>query len=181
MPFLKVDAEAFEGLGEEFSDEGKESSGEFEYSPAETRFDISDLGAASLIVLEVLKRLGAEKFEVSYDGGHDEGFAYPVRVYIGGQAREIEEIVASPAMKSSVDEMRRQLRGGKENWYYGQPDAVLAMSQLDELAMELSSKLLGRGFGTGEYALYGSFVADLKTGRILDNPHAKPRSGGLGA
>ena len=32
--------------------------------------------------------------------------------------------------------------------------------------------LLGKGFGTGEYELYGAFTANLETGELVDDPTA---------
>ena len=44
---------------------------------------------------------------------------------------------------------------------------------IEELGHELASRLLGDGYGTGEYQLYGMFDADLVTGEIVDRDHAQ--------
>jgi hypothetical protein len=46
------------------------------------------------------------------------------------------------------------------------------MSALDDLGGELAIKLLGSGYGTGEYEMYGAFTADILTGELIDDPNA---------
>jgi hypothetical protein len=180
MPFLKFDEGAFDDLPEEFGDSGGPPTGAFKYEGASAQFVARALKPESQSVLEALKSMGAHELEVTYDGGHDEGFAYPEWVYVGDKALAVEEIAASPAFKPLVSDMRKKVEQQTTNWYRGQSDAVLARSLLDQLADELAALLLGEGYGTGEYELYGSFRAHLKSGEIIDNPNAKPRSGGLG-
>jgi hypothetical protein len=36
----------------------------------------------------------------------------------------------------------------------------------------LAVKLLGLGFGTGEYDMYGAFTADFRSGELIDDPNA---------
>ena len=44
---------------------------------------------------------------------------------------------------------------------------------LDELAHEIASQLLGTGYGTGEYTLYGAVTVDFETGEMNDDPDAE--------
>ena len=51
--------------------------------------------------------------------------------------------------------------------------AKMAAGIADDLATTFASRLLGEGFGTGEYELYGAFVIDLETGDMVDDPDAQ--------
>jgi hypothetical protein len=56
-------------------------------------------------------------------------------------------------------------------------DRAIVADALNDLAHEIASVLLGEGFGTGEYQLYGAFTADLKSGAITDDAKAKRPKG----
>jgi hypothetical protein len=53
-------------------------------------------------------------------------------------------------------------------------DDLLAKYALDDLAHSLASRLLGNGFGTGEYELCGAFTANLRPGV---DPHREGLAG----
>jgi hypothetical protein len=44
----------------------------------------------------------------------------------------------------------------------------------DTLCAEWAAMLLGNGFGTGEYSMYGAFTVDLEACTIIDDPKADP-------
>ncbi|MDU1690566.1 MAG: hypothetical protein E6848_13260, partial [Bradyrhizobium sp.] len=44
----------------------------------------------------------------------------------------------------------------------------------DQLVEEWAMLLLGRGFGTGEYCMYGAFWVDLEACTIIDDGNADP-------
>jgi hypothetical protein len=52
------------------------------------------------------------------------------------------------------------------------PEKLVALA-LDDLGDEMASSLLGRGYGTGEYSMYGVLTADLTTGTLTDEPSAQ--------
>jgi len=61
-------------------------------------------------------------------------------------------------------------------WQKDWPDEPLVERMLDfSLAVNWAAALLGgRGFGTGNYSMYGAFVADLVAETITDDPMAIP-------
>jgi hypothetical protein len=186
MPFLKFDEGALEEIEEEFADvipEGAERppTGEFKYEPAEAKFTPHDLEARTLIVFSALKDLGITEMEISYDGGYDEGFAYLDSFFAKGTEKSFDEISATLSQMPVIAATRKAAQAeSHQDWLAKYDDAGIAKYLLDDLAHELAAKLLGDGYGTGEYELYGSFRADLLTGKMIDNPNAKKRSGGLG-
>ena len=107
-----------------------------------------------------------------YDGGYDEGFAHP-DVLLFGKKRRIAADVLRELTSSKLVARIREAAGRESRWgnatqlYAGAAPAQAATYALDELAGELAAKLLGDGFGTGEYELYGAFTADLKTGDLV--------------
>lgn len=183
MPFIRVDPEMFDEVAQELGDDapsGERPSGAFEYESAEARFDGAKLGPVARVVCDALLAAGANAFRVRYDGGYDEGFTHPDSVQFGPDLRSIERVAGDLANAELVTRIRAA--AGK-NSMWGNAGEMYAKAQLaqaftyalDELAYELAAKLLGDGFGTGEYQLYGAFTADLKTGEIADfEDAAKP-------
>ena len=49
----------------------------------------------------------------------------------------------------------------------------------DEFADALAQRFLGRSYGSGEYEMFGEFVADLRTGTFTDLRDAAPRDGAI--
>jgi len=45
---------------------------------------------------------------------------------------------------------------------------------LERLCEEWAEMLLGRGYGTGEYSMYGAFTVDLDTCTVTDDSNADP-------
>ncbi len=184
MPFLRYDAEAYdEMLGEidpaDLPPELPEQpSGEFEYETAEAQFNHQKLDPAPRLVLDKLLAMKATTFRVTYDGGHDEGFTHPAALFFGDRERPAEDVIrdlATPefaALCRSTVAQHGGMYGNSAEIYCEAPDDQVAHYALDELAHALASRLLGDGFGTGEYELYGVFTADLLTGDITDDPSA---------
>jgi len=54
------------------------------------------------------------------------------------------------------------------------PDPKKLDHILFDLCNEWASMLLGEGFGTGEYSMYGAFTVDLETCAITDDRDADP-------
>jgi hypothetical protein len=172
MPYIRVDVDSYDEMLEELGPgviSGERPSGEFEYEASTATFDFKKLGKASRVIYEAMRAAGATAFRVRYDGGYDEGFAHPDAVTFGGgdvrpAARVIEELTGPDLverLKRSADPDRAA------------PPGKAVTYAFDEFAHELASKLLGAGYGTGEYELYGAFTADLTSGEITDDPEAK--------
>jgi hypothetical protein len=184
MPFMKVDQDSYDEMAAELGlDESKlgpRPTGEFEYESASAAFDRRKLGAAAGAMLDALVAAGATEFRVRYDGGYDEGFSHADSVHFGARIVPADRALgdlASPALsarvRAAVAAAPKQRWGDQVGAYAELSDADVARNALDELAYELASKLLGDGFGTGEYQLYGVMTADLTSGQITDDPEAQ--------
>ena len=189
MPFMKVDADIYDEVAEELGPDampGGRPSGAFEYESAEAQFKPEKLGPVARVMYDALVADGARKFYVTYDGGYDEGFSHPGDLFFGDDAgeRRSPEIVKRKLAADVALVVRLRAAAGKDSmWgnatelYVKASDAEAVGYALDELAHEVASRLLGDGYGTGEYQLYGAFTADLRTGEIVDHEDApKPDS-----
>ena len=192
MPYERGDVGAFDEIVGEVDPAdlppdfaSQHPSGEFEYRPASATFAPRQLGAVARVVLDALRAAGATALRVRYDGGGDEGFAYPDAVRFGaGELRPaalVQGQLATPALVAAVRDAagRASMWGNATAMYAKASENKVAGYALDELAYELSTRLLGDGYGTGEYELYGAFEADLTTGAIEDDPHAPAPPGGV--
>jgi hypothetical protein len=175
MPYLRMDLDSYDEMASELGDDfplGDRPSGGFEYESAEGKFNWAKLEPGARVIRDALLAAGAERFRVRYDGGFDEGFAHPDLLYFGDRqrgAKEVCEQLATPELLAQLQQSGPSFAdaGGTQ----------AALYALDELAHQLASRLLGDGYGTGEYELYGAFTADLKTGEIVDHEDVeKPAS-----
>lgn len=184
MPLIRVSVDACEEIISEFEPENlppgltqSPPSGEFEYDAASGRFSPEELGPTSRVVLEVLLAAGATGFRVRYDGGNDEGFADPESLQFGEKSMPAAGVLRELTTAEGIARIREaagqeRFPGSPTQMYASASAAEVATYALEELAGELATRLLGRGFGTGEYELYGAFTADLKTGELVDDPAA---------
>lgn len=101
--------------------------------------------------------LGAVRAYIRYDGGNDQGFAYLDHcVFKDGSVRDARGLASDL----------------KANGAAAFPDpGTLA----DDVACQWAARLLGEGFGTGEYQMYGAFWIDLDSGLLTDDPDATSR------
>jgi hypothetical protein len=172
--------EMAEYLGEDYEppepdeatdDDGGE--GEYRYEAAGAWFNPEGLGEQARFVYDALRAAGVTVFHVRYDGGCDEGFAHPDAVVIDGKSQPIATLVKRLADGGFLESAAAS--GMQVNSYYAKKGkAEQVVSLIDELAYELASNLLGHGYGTGEYTLYGALKADLQSGEITDDPDATP-------
>jgi hypothetical protein len=151
MPFIRNLCEGdFEGI--EVVEQGEaEYIPVDEYRYKEVSEKISDLSKATL---DALRKIGGTEFCVNYDGGCDEGFAHPNSVVIRGQSKPYQDVLT---------ELEKTL-----------PKVSNIARALDELAEDLAARLLGSGYGTGEYTMYGAFSINLETLQMTDDPKAQP-------
>lgn len=188
MPYMYFDEEAFD---EDFDEEGdeerdEESDGEsdeevaeekknFTYEPPEsTQFAVSALETLPALVLGGLKRAGVSKVRIRYDGGYDEGFAHFEFALIAG--RKSDRMATVKLLDGLSAQIKSASADSGISYMVSQEPARANEYALDEFAHALASQLLGDGYGTGEYELYGAFTADLETGELADDPDAtKPK------
>ena len=181
MPYFRMDEGAYEDMVSELSEDELEMmdmtppSGEFEYDGAKASFVPGTLEDVARLTLEALKAMGASAFYVKYDGGHDEGFAHADHVVVGDQRVSVAEAAKALSAAGLAERMRREVPRVKEHG--DRSPEKLIEGALWELAEALASKLLGDGYGTGEYSMYGAFVADLQTGAIRDEKNVEMPEG----
>jgi hypothetical protein len=117
-----------------------------------------------------LKASGIARVYCRYDGGNDEGFAWVDHAELGTGERLDTAELARRLIANGLPARKRA------SWQRDWPDEPLVQEMLDyPLAVNWAAALLGgRGFGTGEYSMYGAFIADLLGETISDDPMANP-------
>jgi hypothetical protein len=177
MPFIRGDADLYDEMFDELGPDvvgGERPTGEFVYQEAQAKFDPKKLGKGSRLMLEALRGAGATAFRVRYDGGFDEGFSHRDAICFGARSASVDEALAKLSDATLVAGLRESMK--EVPWSAGRAESYagpeILREALDELAHEVASTLLGDGFGTGEYQLYGALTADLKTCAITDDERA---------
>jgi hypothetical protein len=168
--------------GEETDDDemAPSPSGSFEYESVSGEFDASALHGVSAATLQLLLAKGVTEMRVRYDGGSDEGFAHADDMWINGERYSVTEIAASLAVpanarviQAAADVPQGSYWHNGSSLYRNKELRQVIAYALDELAHEVATQLLGQGFGTGEYELYGAATVVFETGQILDDPAAQ--------
>jgi hypothetical protein len=153
--------QAFEVLHEFYTQIGpqnEEVEYEYEYEAIEpSQFTPNDLEPKAHRAFEALRELGIQAVYCSYNGGNDEGFANFDAVELESRRVELHEL---------MHRLAGNLLGNKP--FSDKATQRQFRSNLDLFADALAMRLLGSGYGTGEYSLRGSFRADLMTGIIID-------------
>ena len=114
-----------------------------------------------------------QKCFLSYDGGNDEGFGNLEKCETSsGTEVPVEALLDNAAFVEAVTPL---VTSARPPIMRPEPAGLPTLIR-DYLEMEvpiiLVSLLLGRGYGTGEYELYGRAVADLDAMTITDDPNA---------
>jgi hypothetical protein len=127
------------------------------------------------IVVPALRAIGVRRVYCRYDGGNDEGFAW-------FDHYEIED--GKPMDSQLVGQRLREMKVYQELGAAGlvQASGEAAQHEMETLGNlvggmlsdEWAAILLGQGFGTGEYLMYGAFMVDLEECIISDDPNARP-------
>jgi hypothetical protein len=190
MPFIRLDEDGFEM--DDPTDEMGDGhyTGPFNYCPAAEYaykphpFEPAGLSPVPAAVYAALLARGAARFRVTYDGGHDEGFAHADAVWFGDAARPADAVAADlagdAALVAALDAAGRErhaawvARYNMPQMRYAfddQTPAQVVRDVLDELAQNVAGSLLGDGFGTGECSIFGACIVDLRTNRIEDDPN----------
>jgi len=126
------------------------------------------------IVIPALQQIGGRRIYCRYDGGNDEGFAWFDSLELQDGRRIDPDAVAQRLHEAKVD--ARLLAAGVEPTSSRSSDnpVAQALKEFVELLCEdWATLLLGRGFGTGEYSMFGAFTVDLATRTITDDPGAE--------
>jgi hypothetical protein len=137
-----------------------------EYERASGQFTPDELEADARRGYEVLREVGVQTVYCSYNGGYDEGFAHFDAVELQSETIELDELklrLAGGMLSSGTSEELQNYDSNREPWTNQGVDFYL-----ESFANELAIRLLGSGYGTGEYSMRGSFKADLATGAIID-------------
>jgi len=111
-----------------------------------------------------MTELGAARAYIRYDGGNDEGFAwFDHCVMKDGSKRDADDLAAALE--------RAGLTPGMQTWGGRSP----TRNALDDLVAGMwAVQLLGQGYGTGEYVMYGALWVDLESGIATDDPNPAP-------
>jgi hypothetical protein len=120
-----------------------------------------------------LREIGARRAYCRYDGGNDEGFAWLDHVELRtGEHLASDEVARRLAATRLIERLAEV-----QLWHSQDGDAGASALQdmlHYSLATEWAVKLLGAGYGTGPFYLYGAFTADLDACTILDDRNADP-------
>lgn len=120
--------------------------------------------AAAARIATALHELGATHAYIRYDGGDDEGFAW------------FDHCIFKDGLRRDADTVAKDLEaGGVEPGIEAFGGRGHMRDVLDDvLASMWAVELLGEGYGTGEYVMYGAFSVDLETGLVSDDPDPAP-------
>lgn len=174
MPFIRP----FEDTGD-FDQEETTPEG-YAYVPPEAyRYkDVKErMSDSAQLIREVLLALGATEFHVDYDGGSDEGFAHPDAFRVAGELRPVDAVITDLVRPEIVRKLREGAPYPHHVYAQQRSDRQIIEYGVEELAEECAARLLGRGYGTGEYEMYGTFVVDLRTLEMSDDENATPKGG----
>lgn len=122
------------------------------------------------IMIPAIRELGVIRLYCGYDGGNDEGFAWLQSAELHSGERLNREAMLERLSQLAIAEKLREAGFIKEGAVQKQLVDILRYWLCDEWA----TILLGRGFGTGNYLMYGAFIVDLENCTIIDDPKADP-------
>ena len=173
MPHYHIDPEDFDDLT------GGEIPDGFEpnfYESAEATIDFPAMCADSRRVREELLAAGFAAVTCTYDGGHDEGFAYFESASDADGVHPAAAVAARLKASGLIPEQSPWLKdalppAAKEQLaaaWAGRSDEQKLRDVLVTFTEQLATELLGKGFGTGDYSMRGRFRCDLTTGELTD-------------
>ena len=124
------------------------------------------------IMVPALREVGVRRLYCRYDGGNDEGFAWLDRAETrDGRRLNIDRLIRK---LSGARIMGKLCAAGMAGGGLGLTDRRQLRAIIrDWLVREWAGMLLGHGFGTGEYSMYGAFTVDLEACTITDDPGAE--------
>lgn len=178
MPYERYDDDDESAWLEEDAEGGPHPTGSFEYVAINGHFDPEKSDGPAALIYRAVVDAGGQRFRVRYDGGHDEGFAHADAVWFGdgSEAQSVVDLSRRWASSPLVERIGTAVRERHPNDFHHTTYAFRPAPEqwvdlaFCELAEAVVSALLGDGYGTGEYSLYGACVLDLATGEITDDP-----------
>ena len=124
------------------------------------------------LMVPALRDLGVRRLYCRYDGGNDEGFAW----LDGCETNDGQRMNADALVRklSATRIMGRLCAVGVAGGGLGLTDRKQLRAIIrDWLVREWAIILLGHGYGTGEYSMFGAFTVDLEACTISDDPGAE--------
>jgi hypothetical protein len=125
------------------------------------------------LCVAALREIGARRAYCRYDGGNDEGFAWLDHVELRSGERLAPDEAARRLAATRLTERLAEV----QLWHLrdGEAGANTLRDVLhSSLATDWAAKLLGEGYGTGPFYLYGAFTADLDSCIVVDDRNADP-------
>jgi hypothetical protein len=130
-------------------------------------------------VLPALQSLGMKRAYCRYDGGNDEGFTWLDHIETQtGERISLAALMENMSTASMFAALLADFEAGKppgiETPDFITGEYLLRETLRDELASFAAVHLLGRGYGTGPFYMYGAFTIDFETLTITDDLNAAP-------
>ncbi len=144
----------------------------YEYELADGQFTPEDLDPELRQVFDVLRELGVRTVYCRYNGGGDEGFAQLSGVKLEDKIVEFTDLkqqLTEGLLGSKTSDKYLRRYYSYSSFGFEEPSRGQRVEFfLNLFAGFLATRLLGQGYGTGEYSMKGSFRANLETGEIID-------------
>lgn len=132
------------------------------------------------LMVPALREIGGQRVHGIYDGGNDEGFAWFGSLETAAGRLSLDEVVAALLPTGLVPRLKES-ELIREHPDYPREDAD-QLKKIVEMTLpeEWAVLLLGWGFGTGPFTMYGSFTVDLHQLTIRDDRDASvPEDGNV--
>jgi hypothetical protein len=124
------------------------------------------------LIVAALREIGVRRVYGRYDGGNDEGFAWLDHVALASGERLTPD---EAARRLAATRLRERLAdAGLWHAQWGAGEKAMRDVALDALVTECAVNLLGGGYGTGPFYMYGAFTVDLDACTIVDDRDAEP-------
>ena len=123
------------------------------------------------LMIPAFIRIGGVELTCAYDGGNDEGFAWFRSLKTADRVLDKAQLVS----QLEATDLVASLRGAGllyESIDYPRTDAQHIEEVLESLAEEWGVLMLGSGFGTGAFQMFGAFTVDLIQHTITDDLQA---------
>jgi len=123
------------------------------------------------IMVSALREIGGRRVYCRYDGGNDEGFAWLDSVETGDGERIGADVIVQRLWDIQVKDKLYAADLMRTDGHMSDRDQLYEIIRYG-LATDWATMLLGRGYGTGEFWMYGALTVDLAACTITDDPHA---------
>ncbi|MEL6979817.1 MAG: hypothetical protein AAGM38_14195 [Pseudomonadota bacterium] len=125
-------------------------------------------GEALAFFLDLFEAQGVVMLCLRYDGGSDEGFAWVDSATRADGASVSRAVLIDWLRAAEIEPFL------EPHAHPSFPREAAIDSLIDfTLADPFCAALLGEGFGTGDYLLYGAVLLDWRAGRMSDDPNAE--------